>query len=156
MTTLIRIAITALLLVPFPITFSVTEDGVYVFGATPAAADRGRGRGGDDDDDDDRDDDDRDDDDDDGDDDDDDDDDRNDGRNDDDDRADPNRPSATLGRPSSQNSDRPQNLHLRYPNGWDEQIRSGRYILTDPDGRTVSNRPATFADLDRMREAAGL
>lgn len=145
MNKLIKLLLAVLLLFPFPITGSYDQDGKWVFGVTSARADS-------DDDDDDDDDDDRDDKDDRNDNDvhDDDDDDR------DDDRADPNRPSATPGRPSSQNSDRPENLHLRYPNGWDEKIRSGRYILIDPEGRTVTNRAATFADLDRMRDVAGL
>jgi hypothetical protein len=44
------------------------------------------------------------------------------------------------------------NLHLRYANGWDEQILNGTYRLIDPQGRTVSNRRATQKDLVRMRE----
>lgn len=46
------------------------------------------------------------------------------------------------------------NIHLRYPNGWDEQIRNGRYRLTDPQGRTVSSRRATQGDMIRMRAIA--
>jgi hypothetical protein len=45
---------------------------------------------------------------------------------------------------------------LRYGNGWDEQIRNGRYILNDPKGRNVTNRRATMEDLRRMRSAVGL
>ena len=121
-------------MIPFPISGSYDQDGNWVFGVGAARADS------DDDDDDDDDDEDDDDDDDD----------------DDDNRIGTNTPSATTEGPSSQSRDRPDNLHLRYPNGWDEKIRNGRYILIDPEGRTVTNRAATFADIDRMRDAAGL
>ena len=67
-----------------------------------------------------------------------------------------NTPQVTTSQPSNQSSRVPENLHLRYPNGWDEKIRNGRYILTDPKGRTVTNRPAAFSDLERMRDIAGL
>ncbi len=47
------------------------------------------------------------------------------------------------------------NLHLIYSNGWEEKIKSGRYVLRDPYGQTVKRRAATQADLERMRKAAG-
>lgn len=149
----LKILIVAGFLVPFPVTFLARTDGGISVDAAVALADkgRGRGRGGDDRDDDDRDDDDRsgrr------GGDDDDRRDDRDDDRRDDDDRRfETERDSRAPGR----TSDRPGNLHLRYANGWDERIFNGRYRLVDPQGRTVADRVATFADLKRMQSAAGL
>lgn len=34
--------------------------------------------------------------------------------------------------------------------GWREELRRGRYRLTDPRGNLVTDRPATAADLDRI------
>lgn len=154
---LMRVLLLSLIVLFFPISWSLDDDGEWVIGADAARAD-------DDDDDDDGDDDDDDgdeDDDDDGDeDDDDDDDDDDDGDDDDDDENGGGGSNLAVenGGALPQGSDQrvPENLHLRYPNGWDERIRNGRYILVDPEGRTVTNRRATMGDLDRMRDAAGL
>ncbi len=43
------------------------------------------------------------------------------------------------------------NVEIEYANGWQEWIRNGRYRLTDPKGRTVSNRWARPDDLARLR-----
>lgn len=140
----IRVLLASLCLTPFPMTFAQNPDGTWIFGVEYAHADKGRGRGGDDDRGDDRDDDrdddrgnDRD-------------DDRGNDRDDDrdDDKVERDRDSG-ISRGSI------PDLHLRYPNGWNEQIRNNRYVLTDPKGRKVTNRKATLKDLKRMREAAG-
>lgn len=44
-----------------------------------------------------------------------------------------------------------KDMDLRYTNGWREWIRNGRYRLTDPKGRVVSERFARPDDLLRMR-----
>ena len=182
----LKIILTAVLFVPFPIVVEKSVDGTFVFGVDYAFAEKGRGRGGDEDDDDrDEDDDDRDDDDDDDRDDDDSDDDNSgrgsldDDRDDDDDARDDDRndrttsdddrdtaPStaansntASSGGGSGIRNSRGQaaiaNLHLRYANGWDEQILNGTYRLVDPQGRTVADRRATPDDLARMRALVG-
>ena len=46
-------------------------------------------------------------------------------------------------------------MDLRYINGWRERIQNGRYRLTDPKGRVVSDRRARPDDLLRMRGALG-
>ena len=166
---MMRVLILSMILLFFPISWTLGPDGKWVFGVDAA---RAHSDDGDDDDEEDEEDDedDDDDDDDDGEDDDDDDDDEEDdtddssgGSDDDDDNrgVTGNGGSAgTGGGVGTQKSgdDRrvPGNLHLRYPNGWDEQILNGRYILIDPKGRKVTNRRATMDDLDRMRDAAGL
>ena len=148
---LLKILIIAALLVPFPITVTSLPTGWVLIGVDLAHADQGRGRGGDDDRDDD---------------DDDDDDDRS-GRRGGDDRDDDSsdrddgqrdrtRRSTQSDAGQSSGFERPANLHLRYPNGWDEQILDGRYRLLDPEGRKVADRVATMKDLERMRAAAGL
>jgi hypothetical protein len=43
-----------------------------------------------------------------------------------------------------------KNMDLHYTNGWREWIRNGRYRLTDPKGRVVSERWARPDDLLRM------
>lgn len=151
MNRLIRVLLASLLLLPFPVSFD--KDGHWLFGA-PAAHAKGDGDGddGDGDGDDGGDDD-------------------NSGRgnSDDDDRsgrqsrggdekadrARKNKPHATMDRGSRQTGNRPQNLHLKYPNGWDERIRNGRYTLIDPHRRKVADRAATFEDYRRMRTVAG-
>jgi len=45
------------------------------------------------------------------------------------------------------------NLELRYANGWKEEIDHGRYVLVDPNGNKIINRPVTDADISRMRSA---
>lgn len=130
-----KILVTVMFFVPFPMAIYHQEDGKWVIGAEYARAD--------DDDRDDRDDDDRDDDD----------------RDDEDDRGE-NVSNDTTNRGNDRSSDwqspTPENLHLRYSNGWEETIRDGRSVLPDPQGRTVSNRRATFDDLTRMCDSAGL
>ena len=37
--------------------------------------------------------------------------------------------------------------------GWREEFRNGAYRLTDPRGNVVANRPATAADIARIRQA---
>ncbi|MCB2130609.1 MAG: hypothetical protein KDE03_16455 [Rhodobacteraceae bacterium] len=36
--------------------------------------------------------------------------------------------------------------------GWRETLSGGRYLLSDPNGRTVTRRPVTAADAARLRE----
>ena len=162
MSRFLKIICLALFFTPMPFTVKKTLDGKLVLGADYALADKGRGRGGNDDDDDDdrsgsgsdRDDDrsgrrdgrddDRDDDD----------DDRDDDRDRDRDDEDSGRSNGTAGGGLERSpSGVIANLHLRYSNGWDERILNGRYILVDPEGRTVTRRAATAKDLERMRAA---
>ena len=41
-------------------------------------------------------------------------------------------------------------LEVRYSDGTKEEIESGRYERKDASGRTVEERPATQADIDRL------
>ena len=43
-------------------------------------------------------------------------------------------------------------LRVRHQNGFEEMLSGGRYHMTDNRGRTIVNRPATAADLARMRQ----
>lgn len=156
-TQILKVSVLSLVLVPFQFEFGAETDGVWSIGPNPAYAEsgsgrdgddnkgrgRGRGRGGDDDDDDDDRDDDRDDDD--SEDRDDDRGDRVDDRNDDTSRE--QRSNARLGSEF--------NITLQYTNGWREWVKDGRYVLIDPEGRTVANRPASRGDVTRMRNLAG-
>lgn len=47
------------------------------------------------------------------------------------------------------------NIKLTYTNGWSEEISSGQYKLKDQYNRTVVSRPASKADIQRMRQVAG-
>lgn len=177
---LLRVLILSLILLFSPVSWSLGPDGKWVFGVDAARADSNDDDDEDDDDVDDEDDDDDDDEDDDEDDDDDDDDDEDendhededegDDEDDDDDEQDENddddvededqddggRSGNDQAQESHNSQGVPENLHLRYANGWDERILNGRYILIDPEGRTVTNRRATMGDQTRMRDAAGL
>ena len=46
-------------------------------------------------------------------------------------------------------------IEVRYSTGWKEELEAGRYELKDPNNNTVVERPATRADVDRMRRIAG-
>lgn len=46
-------------------------------------------------------------------------------------------------------------IKLTYSNGWTEEISSGRYKLKDQYNRTVVSRPASKADIQRLRQVAG-
>lgn len=149
-TQILRVIALSSVIVPFQFEFGAETDGVWSFGLRPAFAESGSGRGGDDDKgrgrgrgrgrggDDDRDD--RDDDDD---------NDRNDNRDDDrnDDSSRDRQRNAILGSES--------NISLQYTNVWREWVKDGRYVLIDPEGRTVANRPASREDVTRMRDLAG-
>lgn len=161
-TQILKVFVLSSVLVPFQFEFGAKTDGVWSIGLRPAYAEsgsgkdgdddkgrgRGRGRGGDDDRDDD-DDDDRDDDRD-----DDDRDDRDDDR-DDDDRDDDRNEDASRDRQSNARLGSEFNISLQYTNGWREWVKDGRYVLIDPEGRTVANRPASRGDVTRMRNLAG-
>lgn len=45
---------------------------------------------------------------------------------------------------------RGRNVEILYANGWREEIKSGRFTLTDKYGRVVTSRRATPADVDRL------
>jgi hypothetical protein len=45
---------------------------------------------------------------------------------------------------------RGRNVEILYANGWQEEIKSGRFTLTDKYGRVVSSRRATQEDIDRL------
>lgn len=45
---------------------------------------------------------------------------------------------------------RGRNVEILYANGWQEEIKSGRYMLTDKYGRVVSSRRTTQEDIDRL------
>lgn len=161
----LKVIILGSILVPFQFEIGAQTDGVWSIGLRPAHAEsgsgrdddddrgRGRGRGGDDND---RDEDDRGDgvgDDDDGDDDDRDDDDReHDASEDrDDDRDD----DTSRDRQRNVRLGSEFNISLQYTNGWREWVKDGRYVLIDPEGRTVANRAASRSDVTRMRNLAG-
>ncbi len=149
-TQILKVSVLSLVLVPFRFEFGAETDGVWSIGLRPAYAEsgsgrdgdddkgrgRGRGRGGDDRNDDD---------DDDGDSDDDRDDDRDNDSNDD----------ASGDRQSNAGLGSEFNISLQYTNGWREWVKDGRYVLIDPEGRTVANRPASYGDVTRMRDLAG-
>lgn len=150
-TQILKVFVLGSALVPFQFEFGAKTDGVWSIGLRPAYAEsgsgrdgdddkgrgRGRGRGGDDDrnddddDDDDQDDDDR-------------------GDRDDDSNDDASRDRQTNAGLGSE-----FNISLQYPNGWREWVKDGRYVLIDPEGRTVANRPASRDDVTRMRNLAG-
>ena len=46
-------------------------------------------------------------------------------------------------------------IEVHYPNGWKEELAGGRYELKDPNNNTVVERPATAADVRRLRALAG-
>ena len=46
-------------------------------------------------------------------------------------------------------------IEVEQPNGAKEEIEDGRYERKDASGRTVEERPATQADIDRLRGMAG-
>lgn len=158
-TQILKISVLSLVLVPFQFEFVAETDEVWSIGLRPAYAEsgsgrdgdddkgrgRGRGRGGDDrndDDDDDRDDKDRDD----------------DSEDRDDDRGDRDNDSnddASRDRQSNAGLGSEFNISLQYTNGWREWVKDGRYVLIDPEGRTVANRPASHGDVTRMRDLAG-
>jgi hypothetical protein len=46
-------------------------------------------------------------------------------------------------------------IEVVYSDGTKEEIENGRYQRKDAAGRTVEERPATQADIDRLRMAAG-
>jgi hypothetical protein len=39
---------------------------------------------------------------------------------------------------------------ITYGSGWTEALAGGRYVLRDPEGRTVAERAATAADVRRI------
>ena len=45
---------------------------------------------------------------------------------------------------------RGRNVEILYANGWREEIKSGRFTLTDKYGRVVASRRATKSDIDRL------
>ena len=46
-------------------------------------------------------------------------------------------------------------IEVSYPNGWREELADGRYELKDPNNNTVVERPATGADMSRLRALTG-
>jgi hypothetical protein len=46
-------------------------------------------------------------------------------------------------------------IEVSYPTGWREELENGRYELKDPNNNTVVERPATAADIRRLRMLAG-
>ena len=46
-------------------------------------------------------------------------------------------------------------IEVSYASGWREEVEAGRYELKDPSNRTVVERRATGADLDRLMGLAG-
>jgi hypothetical protein len=47
------------------------------------------------------------------------------------------------------------NVEVQYSNGMREEIRDGRYEMTDVQGRIIINRPATESDYARLLRAIG-
>ncbi|MCT7374187.1 hypothetical protein [Chelativorans salis] len=47
------------------------------------------------------------------------------------------------------------NVEVQYSNGMREEIRGGRYEMTDAQGRVIINRPATESDHTRLLRAMG-
>ena len=47
------------------------------------------------------------------------------------------------------------NIEVSYNSGWKEEVAGGRYEMKDPANRTVVERSATSADLDRLMGLAG-
>ena len=45
-------------------------------------------------------------------------------------------------------------VEIGYSDGWKEEVENGRYELKSPGNRTVVERPATQADIDRLNAAA--
>jgi hypothetical protein len=45
-------------------------------------------------------------------------------------------------------------VEIGYSDGWKEEIENGRYELKNPSNRTVVERPATQADINRLNAAA--
>ena len=46
-------------------------------------------------------------------------------------------------------------IEITYNTGWKEELASGQYELKDPNNNTVVQRPATAADIQRLRGLAG-
>jgi hypothetical protein len=46
-------------------------------------------------------------------------------------------------------------IEVSYNSGWKEEVAGGRYEMKDPANRTVAERSATVADLDRLMGLAG-
>ncbi|MFO1143392.1 MAG: hypothetical protein U1E59_13560 [Amaricoccus sp.] len=46
-------------------------------------------------------------------------------------------------------------IEVTYGTGWREELEGGRYQLKDPNNNTVIERPATAADVSRLRALAG-
>lgn len=121
----------------------IGSNGLPVFGPTFAQAESGKGRDGDgrsDDREDDR-----------------------DGDRDDEDDRDDDRTDDSSGSGSSDRDRRDtsptvtarDNISLVYSNGWREWVLNGRYVLIDPQGRTVADRIAGADDVIRLRQLAG-
>jgi hypothetical protein len=145
MSKFIKLIFATLLMLPFSFAAEKSVDGTLLFGLNYAHAEKGSGRDGDGSDDDNS-----------GKSGDDDDDDNSGEDDDDDDSGNDNASNNDAGdNKKSKRRVRLQNLHLRYPNGWDEKIHNGRYHLKDPMGRTVIRRRATQEDMIRMRAAVG-